>query len=201
MIPGDFQPKKPSKVQLIKLGVMGLVGLAVFSAVVLGATFHVSAWLGQPVVFGYSEGPDQPIAFPHTTHVQELGMNCTFCHRNVDKGASASVPATGLCMTCHTAVGDELPEIEKMRNLYEDGRSIHWVRVHRMPDHVHFVHEAHIRYFSEKEGVEVGQVCQKCHGDVAAMEKVQQVENLKMGDCVSCHKDNGAPTDCTTCHY
>ena len=32
-------------------------------------------------------------------------------------------------------------------------------------------------------------------------EKVQQVENLKMGDCVSCHKDNGAPTDCTTCHY
>ena len=66
---------------------------------------------------------------------------------------------------------------------------------------VHFVHEAHIRYFSEKEGVEVGQVCQKCHGDVAAMEKVQQVENLKMGDCVSCHKDNGAPTDCTTCHY
>ena len=57
------------------------------------------------------------------------------------------------------------------------------------------------RYFSEKEGVEVGQVCQKCHGDVAAMEKVQQVENLKMGDCVSCHKDNGAPTDCTTCHY
>ena len=119
----------------------------------------------------------------------------------MDKGASASVPATGLCMTCHAAGGDELPEIEKMRNLYEDGRSIHWVRVHRMPDHVHFVHEAHIRYFSEKEGVEVGQVCQKCHGDVAEMEKVQQVENLKMGDCVSCHKDNGAPTDCTTCHY
>ena len=32
------------------------------------------------------------------------------------------------------------------------------------------------------------------------MVKVEQVRPLKMGDCVNCHRDNGAPTDCTTCH-
>ena len=179
-------------------------GLGTFVALVLFLTFVLSAWLDRPLIFGdsgFRSGPDQPIAFPHKTHVQELGMDCTFCHRTVQKAAAASVPATGLCMTCHSAVGDGLSEIEKMRSLYDDGRSIQWVRVHRVPDHVHFVHEAHIRYFSDSEGIEPSQVCQKCHGDVGEMEKVRQVETLKMGNCVSCHKENAAPTDCTTCHH
>ncbi|MFL2784778.1 MAG: cytochrome c3 family protein [Dehalococcoidia bacterium] len=204
MIPGDFQPKRPTPKQLVKLGILGIFGLGAFAGVVIALTFVITAWLGRPVIFGsteFREGPNQPIAFPHETHVKNLGMDCTFCHRNVEKEAAASVPATGLCMTCHSEVGDGLEGIEKMRDLYEDGRSIHWVRVHRVPDHVHFVHEAHIRYFSEAEGVETSQVCQKCHGEVAEMEKVRQVENLKMGDCVDCHKKNAAPTDCSTCHY
>ena len=204
MIPGDFQPKRPTTGQLVKLGILGTFGLGIFVAIVLFLTFVLSAWLDRPLLFGdsgFRSGPDQPIAFPHKTHVQELGMDCTFCHRTVQKEAAASVPATGLCMTCHSAVGDGLSEIEKMRSLYEDGRSIQWVRVHRVPDHVRFVHEAHIRYFSESEGIQPSQVCQKCHGDVGKMEKVMQVETLKMGNCVSCHKENAAPTDCTTCHY
>ena len=144
MIPGDFQPKKPTGTQLAKLGVLGAVLLGVFIGIVLVLTFVISSWLGQPVIFA-QEAPDQPIEFPHETHVKELGMDCTFCHRNVEKEAAASVPAAGLCMTCHSSVGDDLEGISKMRDLYEDGRSIHWVRVHRVPDHVHFVHEAHIR--------------------------------------------------------
>jgi hypothetical protein len=204
LIPGDFEPRKPNREQVIKLAVTGMFGLLVFAGIVLVLTFVVTSWLGRPVIFGaegFRQGPDQPINFPHETHVTELGMDCTFCHRTVEKQASASIPATGLCMTCHGNVGDGLEEIEKMRSLYEDGKSIHWVRVHRLPDHVHFVHEAHIRYFTEDEGIESSQVCATCHGDVASMDKVRQVENLKMGDCVSCHKDNDAPTDCATCHY
>ena len=200
MIPGDFQPQKPTGTQLAKLGVLGVVLLGGFIGIVLVLTFVISSWMGRPVIFGH-DGPDQPIEFPHETHVKELGMDCTFCHRNVEKEAAASVPATGLCMTCHSAVGDELEGITKMRSLYEDGRSIHWVRVHRVPDHVHFVHEAHIRYFSEKDGIEAKDVCATCLGDVASMDKVQQNRALKMGDCVNCHKQNNAPTDCATCHY
>ena len=134
-------------------------------------------------------------------------------------------------MTCHLVIGDDLPEVEKLRAFHERGDPINWVRVHRVPDHTHFVHEAHIRFFSGTktvvEGVggpqeirlaeareidtdaEIGQTldvapaatCSICHGDVGAMVKVKQVRSLKMGDCVDCHRDNNAPTDCATCHY
>jgi hypothetical protein len=79
--------------------------------------------------------------------------------------------------------------------------TIDWVRVHRVPDHVHFVHEAHIRFFTAQDGVEASAVCSTCHGDVTATPKIRLNRDLKMGDCVDCHRDNGAPTDCTTCHY
>ena len=202
MIPGDFQARKPTRRQLVKLGALGVASLAALAAVGLGATFVISAWLGLPVVFGYDEGPDQPIAFPHTKHVDELGLDCVFCHREVNKGAAATVPSAGLCLTCHQVIGDGLEEVERLREMVEDDeRPIDWVRVHRVPDHVHFVHEAHIRFFSERDNIPESAVCSTCHGDVAAMEKVEQVRPLKMGDCVECHRENGAPTDCSTCHF
>ncbi len=202
MIPGDFQISKPTRKQLIKHGTLGVITLGFLVVAALALTFVISAWLGRPVIFGYSEGPDQPIAFPHPTHVEDLGMDCTFCHRNVTEGAAATIPSAGLCLTCHQVVGDGLPEIEKLREMVvENERPIDWVRVHRVPDHVHFVHEAHIRFFSERDGIAETAVCATCHGDVGSMEKVEQVRALKMGDCVNCHRDNGAPTDCTTCHY
>jgi len=235
LIPGDFQVKKPTSKQLAIFGTLGVVGLGSFVAIALGLTWIVSAWLGMPVIFAHDQGPTQPIAFPHPTHVQDLGLDCTFCHRNVTEGAAATIPSAGLCLTCHQVVGDGLEQIENMREQVADDRPIDWVRVHRVPDHVHFVHEAHIRRFSgvktvveewtdpnEQAGeirlgealridpsVSVGQtmeiaeaqVCSVCHGDVGSMATVEQVRPLKMGDCVDCHRDNGAPTDCTTCHY
>ena len=201
MIPGDFQFSRPSGPRLVLFGILGVFGLAGFIVTVLIITFFVSAWFGRPVVFGYNEGPDQPVAFPHTRHVQDLDLDCTFCHRNVTKGEAATIPAVGLCMTCHGSIGDGLPEVEKLREISANGESIDWVRVHRVPDHVRFVHEAHIRFFTQKDGVLASAVCSRCHGDVGTMIKVKQVRPLKMADCVDCHRDNGAPTDCTTCHY
>ena len=149
MLPGDFQLPRPSIRLLLAFGVLGLVGL-VGSIVSLAVTvFVISAWFGLPLgFFGLNEGPDQPIDFPHTVHVEELGLDCTFCHRNVTIGAAATVPAVGLCMTCHKTVGDGKAEVEKLRQIYGEREAIDWVRVHRVPDHVHFVHEAHIRFFS-----------------------------------------------------
>ena len=201
MIPGDFQLPRPTKGKLFLFGFLGVVGLASFVVIALALTFVISSWLGRPVIFGFNEGPDQPIAFPHTRHVQDLGLDCTFCHRNVTKGAAATIPAVGLCMTCHKAVGDGLPEVEKLRATFEEGRPIDWVRVYRVPDHVQFVHEPHIRFFSQRDGIAPSAVCSTCHGDVGGMVKVRQVRDLKMGDCVDCHRNNDAPTDCTTCHY
>ena len=209
---------------------MGLVG---FAATVAVLAFFTATWLDRPLpVFGFDEGPDQPIAFPHTVHVQDIGLDCTFCHRNVTVGEAATIPAVGLCMSCHIVVGEGNPEVEKLRSAHDLGRPIDWKRVHRLPDHVQFVHEAHIRRFSgtktvvdtvrdtENEvrlaeakkirpGARVGDTlevlpsatCSICHGDVGSMTKVKQVRSLKMGDCVDCHRENSAPTDCSICHY
>ena len=233
MLPGDPKLPKLSIKRLLILGVLSLGGLGSAVVGLVVVAFVIPAWLGMPLnVFGFNEGPDQPIAFPHTVHVGELGLDCTFCHRNVTKGAAATVPAVGLCMTCHKTVGDDKSEVETLREIHAAGNPIDWVRVHRLPDHVHFVHEAHIRFFSGSKTVvkdvkdsntelrldEAGRIdpdirlgqsidvapsatCSICHGDVAGMVKVKQVRPLKMGDCVNCHRDNSAPTDCTTCHY
>ena len=221
MIPGDFQLPRQTKKDLIKFGVLGGISLALLAGTVVATTLLISAWLGRPV-FGSTEGPDQPIAFPHTVHagidalldadgnprlddqgqtMHGVGLPCTFCHRNVTEGAAATIPAVSLCMTCHMAVGDGIAGVEELRAIFDEGKSIDWVRVHRVPDHVHFVHEAHIRFFMERDGVSASAVCSTCHGEVAEMTKVRQVRSLKMGDCVDCHRDNEAPTDCVTCHY
>ena len=231
MLKGDAELYKPTKKRLALFGVIGLIGLAGIALVAIIGVFVASTWFGLPV-FGFSEGPDQPIAFPHTVHVNEVGIDCTFCHRTVTEEPAASIPAVGLCITCHKAVGSGIAGVETLRDLSDAGRSINWVRVHRVPDHVHFVHEAHIRAFSgTKTVVEIlsdlqteirlddakhiqpdatvgdtidvteSQVCSICHGDVQSMEKVVQVRPLKMADCLNCHRDNNAPTDCTTCHY
>ena len=203
MIPGDFQIKKPSGKRIALFSALGIGGLAVLAAVAALFLWVMFAWFTIPPASG--EGPEQPIDFPHTTHVEELGLDCVFCHREVETSAQASIPAVALCMTCHQAVDgsdeDAMAEIQKLQDAYEEGDPIEWTRVHRVPDHVHFVHEAHIKYFTERDGVETAAVCSTCHGDVGGMEKVKQVESLKMADCVECHRENDAPTDCTTCHY
>ena len=184
---------------------MGLAGLGGLGGLVVTAGlsyFVVSAMFGMPPsVFGFNEAPDQPIDFPHTVHVQQLGLDCTFCHRNVARSEAATVPAVGLCMTCHKSVGLDKPEVEKLRAFHEAGQPIDWVRVHRVPDFVHFVHADHIRFFSQRDAILPSETCQLCHGDVGGMTKVKQVRTLKMADCVDCHRDNSAPTDCSTCHY
>ncbi len=78
--------------------------------------------------------------------------------------------------------------------------SIHWMRVHNLPDYVYFDHRAHVT---------AGVTCQQCHGPIESMERVRQVEDLSMGWCVNCHREtteiNGKPvhasTDCAVCHY
>ncbi len=198
----------------LKLIPLALLGLGVTVVMVLVLLFILRAWWSTPFeVFGFGDAPEQPIAFPHTVHVKEMGIACEFCHRNVTIGEAATVPSVAQCMFCHTTIQGETasPEIAKLVDYFNEGRPIDWARVHRLPDHVQFVHEAHIRFFSQKEDVIKGAqeqgmsaveaTCTICHGQIRDMVEVKQVRSLKMGDCVDCHRDNNAPTDCVTCHY
>ena len=147
--------------------------------------------------------PTQPIAYDHSVHAGDNAIACEFCHRGVSTGAQATIPSVEQCMFCHTTVqGDQAPpEVAKLVEYFEGGNPINWGRVHRVPDHVQFVHEAHVRFFTQEKGFTVEETCAVCHSNVRDMEIVEQKRSLKMGDCVDCHRDNNAPTDCATCHY
>jgi len=145
-----------------------------------------------PRIFGYVyAAPQEPIDFQHRVHVQAVGLDCTFCHRLATTSANAGYPDVQQCMFCHVAVGQGNDEIEKVREAWVSQTPIDWVRIHRMPDHVGFIHEPHLR---------AGFTCATCHGDVGNMGQAMQVRPLNMGDCVNCHRENGAPTECAVCH-
>ena len=48
--------------------------------------------------------PEQPIPFSHRLHSGELGLDCRYCHSNVEKASHANIPSTQVCMNCHTQI-------------------------------------------------------------------------------------------------
>ncbi|MCH7641784.1 MAG: cytochrome c3 family protein [Chloroflexi bacterium] len=159
------------------------------------------------------------------TPLTGIGLDCTFCHRTVTTSNAAGIPPVETCVTCHRVIGSTQSEpltILRTIGLGDDAGPIQWKRVHRLPDTVRFVHEPHIRFLTASGNTDVianrdesailaatnpdGSVmpsvtCSTCHGDVKTQVQVAQVEPLKMGQCVDCHRKNDAPTGCTTCHF
>lgn len=164
-----------------------------------------------------------PRVGPDGEQMHGIGLDCTFCHRTVTEGGAAGVPPVQVCSFCHKVVGNpDNVQLEKLRGagLEPFVGAIDWQRVHRLPDNVRFVHAQHIWALTNNPdairnnpAVDSGeaiapdgttapaQVCSTCHGDIKTMSKVKQAEPLKMGQCVNCHRDNRAPTTCSTCHY
>jgi hypothetical protein len=140
--------------------------------------------------------PEQPINFSHIVHVQQNKMECQYCHWSVAKASYAALPDTELCMGCHKLVAgqheDSKKEIARLKEYYESGEPIEWVKVHVMPDHYKFNHKRHV-----KGGV----ACHECHGQVPEMAVVERVTPMKMGWCLDCHRQKGSSIDCATCHY
>ncbi len=162
----------------------GLIALAT-AAILLSAYSGASSSQGSQ--------PQQPINFPHTVHVQRLGMNCLYCHYTANKSPDPGLPAVSTCMGCHLIIGPTLnpapgvrtkpyksPELEKLVNYYKGGagKPVPWVRIHKVPEYVHFPHMRHVN---------AGVTCQTCHGKIQQMPQVYQYSSLNMGWCVSCH--------------
>lgn len=135
--------------------------------------------------------PQQPIAYNHKLHLEEVGLECDNCHQYADKSPRAGIPAMEICMECHESVAVDNPEIKKLKNYWDKKEPVPWVKVHVQPWHVYFTHKRHI-----KANIE----CTYCHGEIKAMGTVRKVRSLEMGWCVTCHRENNAPTDCLICH-
>ena len=149
-------------------------------------------------LFFAGPAPKQPIAFSHKIHAGKLGMNCLYCHYSADKSPIANIPAVSVCMGCHKIAMIDRPEIQKLTGYWNRHETPPWIEVYRLPDHVKFNHKRHVL---------AGFQCQQCHGQVQEMDVMRQVPSLKMGWCVSCHRQNltnknfPATMNCVACHH
>lgn len=148
-----------------------------------GGVATVAGIVHQPKFTDVGYQPEQPLPYSHKKHAGDMGMDCRFCHTSVEQSSVSSVPPTQTCMTCHKQVKADSPRLAKIRESFETGKSMRWVKVHKLPDFVYFNHKAHVT---------AGVSCVSCHGRVDQMEEVHQVQPLNMSWCLDCHR-NPAP--------
>lgn len=161
---------------------------------------------------GYA--PAQPVNFSHKVHAGDNKISCLYCHSAADKSKVAGIPAAAQCMNCHTQIRRDSPEVQKVARALAENRPVEWVKVNDLPDHVVFNHSRHVT---------AGVSCQKCHGPVETMDRVEQADSFTMGTCIACHRTHrevtldaeGRPqiarekspallkasTDCAVCHH
>jgi formamidopyrimidine-DNA glycosylase len=155
--------------------------LSIFGIVAALATVM---WLGYLIVRSPYETMqnvprEQPVPFSHEHHVGGLGIDCRYCHTTVEKSSFANIPATKICMNCHSQMWASSPTLEPVRESYRTGRSIAWTRVNDLPDFVYFNHSIHVHK---------GVGCETCHGRIDKMPLTWQAQPLTMEWCLNCHR-------------
>lgn len=134
--------------------------------------------------------PTQPGGgFNHQIHAGKLGIDCRYCHSNVETSPEANIPSVATCVGCHgegrlgiLAISPEhKAKTDFIRTAYAADASIPWRRIHKKPDYVrNFPHNVHIN---------AGVSCVSCHGNIARMPVVYQHEPMSMSWCLDCHRD------------
>lgn len=152
-----------------------LGGLLVAATAVAGVTYYFT-----PKYTDVGYQPTQPVAFPHSVHADQLGLDCRYCHTDVDKSWYSNVPTASVCMNCHNQVLAQDPRLAQVRESYTNNIPIPWVQIHKLPDFVYFNHSVHVNR---------GISCVHCHGQVNKMDEVRQVEPLSMSFCLDCHRN------------
>lgn len=139
--------------------------------------FNLSNW-------ARSVGPtwgqiEQPVPYSHAFHVGGLQIDCRFCHNHVEESGYANVPSTQTCMSCHSVIRTDSPNLQPVRESWATGAPIAWNKVHDLPGFVYFNHSSHIAK---------GVGCSTCHGQVSAMPVVYKTQALYMSWCLECHR-------------
>lgn len=159
-------------------------GRVLFGLVLLGGTVIAGVtYYCTPKYTRVGYQPVQPVAFSHAIHAGQLGVDCRYCHDGVEKSWYSNVPASSVCMNCHSLVLKDDPKLALVRESFETGNPIPWVQVHKVPDYVYFNHSVHVNR---------GISCVECHGAVDQMDEVFHAKPLSMAFCLECHRDPAA---------
>ncbi|WP_371764881.1 cytochrome c3 family protein [Massilia sp.] len=159
-------------VLLVKLILLGLlVGVATWIA--------LARWTMSPRNMTFAPVA-QPIPFSHKHHVADDGIDCRYCHTSVENSATAGMPSTSVCLSCHSQLFLDSPLLAKLHDSARTGKPLHWARVHDLPDFVYFEHDIHVAK---------GVACVECHGRVDQMPITWRTASLEMQWCLRCHRD------------
>ena len=157
---------------------------------IFGAIFFLAALVLALALFvrssyatGVGDYVDQPIPFSHKHHVGDDGLDCRYCHLSVETSAFAGMPATEICMNCHTQIWSNSPVLAPVRDSFASGKPIMWNRVNALPDYVYFDHSIHVAK---------GVGCTSCHGQIDQMPLTAKAESLQMEWCLNCHRNPAA---------
>jgi hypothetical protein len=146
--------------------------------VILIAAVWVIPNTGYATDIGFT--PPQLVPFSHQHHVSGLGLDCRYCHTAVEQSANAGMPATQICMTCHSQIWTNAAILAPVRESLAEQKPLHWNRVYTLPDYVYFDHSIHIAK---------GVGCTECHGPIGDMPLTWRATDLTMGWCLGCHRD------------
>lgn len=156
------------------------IAIIVIVLLVFTAFSAANIWYWGPGVSGQEKPVVQPVQFTHEHHVGGLGIDCRYCHFNVERAGLAQVPPTRVCMNCHSQMYTDAQILEPVRESWRSDMPIPWVKVHNLSDFVYFNHSAHINK---------GIGCNECHGRVDTMPLMYQASSLHMAWCLQCHMD------------
>ncbi len=173
----------PSANTLARVGIFGVIFLVTS---LLGGLW---GWVRSPYMTEVRVPKPQPIPFSHAHHVGDLGIDCRYCHTSVEQEAFAGIPATDVCMNCHSQLWRDTKMINPLLVSLQEGKPIEWTRVHDAPDYVYFHHGIHV-----SKGIS----CEACHGRVDKMPLTWKQNTLHMQWCLECHRSpekNVRPAD------
>lgn len=161
----------PSADWILRLAVLALLVAVVAGVAVWRGSFTSQPPVGHPVA--------QPVPFSHRHHVKEVGLDCRYCHTDVERSSFAGMPPTTTCMTCHSQLFRDAPMLAPVRRSLAEGQPLRWQRVNALPDFVYFDHRSHVH-------AAVG--CATCHGPVDEMQLTYRAEAFTMRWCLECHR-------------
>jgi menaquinone reductase, multiheme cytochrome c subunit len=156
------------------------VGLLLFLATGPVYVGLLLAYGANPTALNVGYQPTQPVPYSHALHVGKLGLDCRYCHNTVEKTGMASLPTSETCMNCHTAIFPKSPKLAPVRESFNRGTPVPWVKVHNIAGYAYFNHSIHVN---------AGVGCIECHGRVDQMDVVETVKPLNMGWCLECHRN------------
>jgi hypothetical protein len=157
-VPQIFEPGADTCLRFAAVGAL----VVVVGGALVGGGFVRSSWFT-----GLGNAPGQPVPFSHARHVGGLGIECRYCHTQVETQASSGFPPTHTCMSCHSQIWTGAEALRPVRRSLAQGEPLRWNRVYDLPDFVYFDHSI----------------------PVDRMPQVRQANPMTMGWCLACHRD------------